>query len=167
MANDHYFVQLAGIGLDAEVVAKTDWESKKRLGPLSYVLTTTRIMNRRPPELRVHCEKNGSFEGAFVLVGNGRFYGGPWEVFPEADMEDVLLDVCVFEQMSVVALVRYIRGALFGGSHTKFTDVRYFQSRHLVVESVDTVPVEVDGELMGNLPCEFRVLRKKLRVVVA
>ena len=29
-ANDHYFVQLAGVGMDAEIVKATTWQMKKR-----------------------------------------------------------------------------------------------------------------------------------------
>src|SRR5438128_137829 len=37
LANDHYFVQLAGIGFDAQVVEATSWDWKRSFGPLSYV----------------------------------------------------------------------------------------------------------------------------------
>lgn len=162
--NDHRFVQLSGIGLDAQIVARTAWESKKALGPLSYLLTATQVVAEKPPRLRVTWDSH-SVEGSFVLVGNGRFYGGPFQIFTEAALDDGLLDVCVFQQMNYIALMRYFRGVLFG-VHTKFTDVKYFKARSLRVESDETVPVEVDGELHGQLPCEFKVARRKLRVIV-
>src|SRR4051812_39526150 len=37
-ANQHYFVQLAGVGLDAQVVKETSLAMKRNLGPLSYVV---------------------------------------------------------------------------------------------------------------------------------
>lgn len=163
-ANDHRFVQLAGIGLDAQIVARTAWESKKALGPLSYLLTATQVVAEKPPKLRVTWDSH-HVDGSFVLVGNGRFYGGPFQLFTEADLEDGLLDVCVFQQMNYIALMRYFRGVLFG-VHTKFTDVKYFKTKALRVESEGHVPVEVDGELHGSLPTEFRVSRKRLRVLV-
>jgi diacylglycerol kinase (ATP) len=164
-ANDQCFVQLAGVGLDAQVVENTRWESKKVLGPLSYLLTVTQIAARKPPRLRVVSEA-GSVEGSFVLVGNGRLYGGPFAIFPDADMEDGLLDICVFKHVNYVALIRYARGVLFGGVHRNFTDVCYFKARQIRVESDDVVPIEVDGELSGHVPVEFKVSRRKLRVLV-
>ena len=41
-ANAHYFVQLAGVGLDAEIIQLTPWEMKKRLGPVSYVVSAVK-----------------------------------------------------------------------------------------------------------------------------
>jgi len=102
---------------------------------------------------------------SFVLVGNGRFYGGPFALFSEADMQDGLLDICVFRSMNYLALMRYLRGLLFG-SLTKFTDVEYFKARHLVVKADRHVPLEADGELAGHAPVEFSVRRRKLRVIV-
>ena len=80
-------------------------------------------------------------------------------------MQDGLLDVYVFRHMNYVALVRYFRGMLFG-SLAKFSDVTYFQTRSLRVESNRHVPLEADGELVGHAPVEFSVRRRKLRVIV-
>ena len=164
-ANGHLFIQMAGIGLDAQIVERNSRQIKQVLGPLSYLLTATQVAAEKPPKLRVICDGRPTAEGSFVLVGNGRFYGGPFSLFKEADMQDGLLDVCVFKHMNYLALIRYFRGALFG-SLTKFTDVNYFKARHLRVEANRHVPLEADGELVGHAPVEFSVRRRKLRVLV-
>ena len=164
-ANGHFFVQMAGVGLDAQVVERNSRRIKQVLGPLSYLLTATQVAAEKPPRLRVFREGLPVVEGSFVLVGNGRFYGGPFSLFSEADMQDGLLDVCVFKSANYVALMRYFRGLLFG-SLTKFSDVEYFKAAHLVVKSDRNVPLEADGELAGHTPVEFSVRKKKLRVLV-
>jgi diacylglycerol kinase (ATP) len=164
-ANGHLFLQMAGIGVDAQVVEQNNRQIKKVLGPLSYLLTVTKVAAQRPPRLRVTSDDHPPVEGSFVLVGNGRLYGGPFALFREADMQDGLLDVYVFRHMNYVALVRYFRGMLFG-SLAKFSDVDYFKARSLRVEANRHVPLEVDGELVGHAPVEFTVRRRKLRVIV-
>ncbi len=166
-ANDHRFVQLAGVGFDAQIVARTEWKSKKMLGPLSYVLTGAQIVTEKPPKIVVRTEEGKTYKGSFVLIGNGRFYGGPFPIFKEAQLDDGLLDICIFEQMNPLALVWYLQGILTG-KHTTFPDVRYFKSRAVRVEADgdERVPVEVDGELLGFLPCDFRVSPKALRVLL-
>src|ERR1700758_4677837 len=52
-ANHQYLVQLAGVGLDAQVGQATSWESKKNLGPLSYLISAAQIAARKPPRLIV------------------------------------------------------------------------------------------------------------------
>ena len=79
-ANDQYFVQLAGVGLDAQVVQATSRSFKKNFGPLSYLISAAQIALRAPPKLIV--EHDGiRREGSFVLIGNGRYYGGPVTFF--------------------------------------------------------------------------------------
>ena len=164
-ANGHLFVQMAGIGLDAQIVQRNSRQIKQVLGPLSYLLTATQVAAERPPRLRVFREGHSAVEGSFVVVGNGRLYVGPYQLFKEADMQDGLLDVFVFKHMNYLALMRYFRGALFG-SLAKFTDVNYFKAKRLRVEANREVPFEADGELVGHAPVEFSVRRRKLRVLV-
>jgi diacylglycerol kinase (ATP) len=165
-ANGHLFVQMAGVGLDAQIVERNSRQIKQVLGPLSYLLTATQVAGEKPPRLRVTSEGRPEVVGSFVLVGNGRFYGGPFSLFKEADMQDGLLDVYVFQNMNYLALMRYLRGTLFG-SLASFTDVDYFKAKHLRVEANRHVPLEADGELVGHAPVDFSVRRRKLRVLVA
>ncbi len=164
-ANGHFFVQMAGVGLDAQIVQRNKHDIKAVLGPLSYLLTATKVAAEKPPKLRVICEGHAPVEGSFVLVGNGRYYGGPFALFNEADTQDGLLDIFVFKYMNYLHLMRYFRGALFG-SLSKFTDVHYFKTRRLLVKADEHVPLEADGELVGHAPVEFSLRRRKLRVLV-
>ncbi|MEZ0298573.1 MAG: diacylglycerol kinase family protein [Candidatus Methylacidiphilales bacterium] len=163
-ANKHCFVQLAGIGLDAQIVERTDKDTKNVLGPLSYLLTATAVAAETPPKLVIKHD-GGTTEGSFVVIGNGRLYAGPFSLFTEADIADGLLDVCVFHHVNYLAIIRYLRGVLFG-VHTTFSDVEYFKSKHIRVESCTRVPFEVDGELIGHLPCELHVNKHALQVIV-
>jgi diacylglycerol kinase family enzyme len=80
-------------------------------------------------------------------------------------MDDGLLDVVILKNVGYLELARFLTG-VFTGTHTEFEDVEYFQAASLKVRSEEEVPVEVDGELMGKLPVEFRIAPKKLPVVV-
>lgn len=163
-ANDQYFVQLAGVGLDAQVVQSTSANFKKNFGPLSYVISTAQIAARRPPRLIVEADGK-TIDGSFVLVGNGRYYGGPFAFFSDARIDDGKLDVLIFKNLGYLDIARYLGGILIG-AHTGWTDVEYFQTRKASVRSDEEVPIEVDGELAGKLPATFRISSRKLRVVV-
>lgn len=162
-AGGHAFVQLAGIGFDAQIVKETDWDFRKNFGPLSYLVTATQIASRHPPGLIV--EANGKQKrGSFVLVGNGRYYGGPFVIFKNAKLDDGKLDVLIFKNLGYLDIVRYLSGIVFG-THLDMHDVEYFQTRKAVMRSAEEVPVEVDGEVIGNLPMTFRMSSRKLKVL--
>ena len=163
-ANDHYFVQLAGIGFDAQIVTATSFDFKKMFGPLSYIISATQIASNKPPKLTVR-GGGATREGSFVLIGNGRYYGGPFVVFKEAKVDDGLLDVLIFKNLGYLDIVRYFQ-AIMLGNHTALSDVEYFQAAQVRVTSGEAVPVEVDGDVIGKLPITFKVSSKGLRVMV-
>jgi diacylglycerol kinase (ATP) len=163
-AGDKHFMQLAGVGLDAEVVRRTSYDSKRSLGPLSYLLTLAQVAAVIPPRVRVVTPSGIECEGSFLLIGNGRLYGGPFPLFKRARLDDGLLDVVVFQNQSHWDVVRYFQAIAFG-KHPELPDVEYFQTPSLKVTSDGDVPVELDGEVAGVLPREFQMSPYKLRVL--
>jgi diacylglycerol kinase (ATP) len=164
-ANRKYFVQLAGVGLDAQVVKETSARLRQNFGPLSYLISAAQIAARQPPRLFIESENASINEGSFVLVGNGRLYGGPFPFFKHAVIDDGLLDVVVFKRLGYLEIIKYLQDVVFS-SEINAPEIEYFQTPRLRVESAEKVPVEVDGELLGNCPVEFNVRRRSLRVFV-
>lgn len=163
-ANGKYFVQLAGVGLDAQVVKETSFRLKRSFGPLSYLISAAQIAARQPPRLFLESENSSVVEGSFVLVGNGRFYGGPFPFFKHAIIDDGLFDVIAFRQLGYLEIIKYLQDVVFS-SEIRVPEIEYFQTRRLRVTSDREVPVELDGELLGNCPVEFQVQERTLRVL--
>lgn len=162
-ANGKHFVQLAGVGFDAQVVKETSRTFKRSFGPLSYLVSAAQIAARTPPRLQIDSENALTEEGSFVLVGNGRLYGGPFPFFKQAMLDDGLLDVLVFKRLNYIEIVRYMQDVIFSSQITS-PEVEYFQTKSLRVSSEGAVPVEVDGELIGNCPVQFKIRERSLRV---
>jgi YegS/Rv2252/BmrU family lipid kinase len=163
-ANKKYFVQLGGVGLDAQAVKETSLAFKRSLGPLSYLISAAQIAARQPPNLFIESENASTCEGSFVLIGNGRFYGGPFPFFKHAVIDDGLLDVVVFKRLGYLEIIKYLHDVVFS-SNIRVPEIEYFQARGLRVTSKQDVPVELDGELAGNCPVEFQMHEKALRVL--
>jgi diacylglycerol kinase (ATP) len=163
-ANEKHFVQLAGVGLDAQVVKETSLTFKRNFGPLSYLISAAQIARRRPPRLLIESEDALTEEGSFVLVGNGRLYGGPFPFFKHAVIDDGLFDVLVFKQLGYIELIKYLQNVIFTSDITT-PEVEYFQTRRLRVSSAEDVPVELDGELVGGCPVEFQMRPRRLKVL--
>jgi YegS/Rv2252/BmrU family lipid kinase len=161
-----YFVQLAGVGFDARAVRTASWELKKKIGPLSYVWAGLKTLTKSHAQVEFSTNGSGVLgSGVAVLVGNGRFYGGRFALFPKARMDDGLLDVCVFEKCGYWDVLRYGQGIL-RGAHIDLGDVKYFQTDRLVCNAPGTTPFELDGEDAGDAPVTFSVVPRALRVVV-
>ena len=163
-ANEKYFVQLAGVGLDAQVVKETSLAFKRSFGPLSYLISAAQIAARQPPKLFIESEHTSVEEGSFVLVGNGRLYGGPFPFFKQAVIDDGLFDVVVFKRLGYLEIIRYLQDVVFSAD-IKVPEIEYFQTRQLRITSEQDVPLELDGELAGNCPVDFRIRTRALRVL--
>ncbi len=163
-ANGQYFVQLAGIGFDAEIIRHTTSESKNRLGPLSYLFSALKVIRQPSPLLTVTVEGRPDLHGSLVLVGNGRNYGGRFRMFRYARHSDGRLDVLIFrEPINLWNGLQLLRGTFFGGYRRK-EDIDYLQLDQFTVTSEREVAFEVDGELAGRTPVTFNKSSFPLRV---
>lgn len=140
-----------------------DWDLKKKLGPLAYVWAGFAAL-RAPASQVTATSGTESATGELVLVGNGRFYGGRYRLFPKADLCDGLLEVCVFHKANCITLVR-CAGLFFAGAELPVGVAKCFRAEKLTLSSAGPTPMEVDGENIGHLPATFSIQQKKLRVV--
>ena len=159
-----YFAQLAGAGLDARAVELVQWQLKKKIGLLAYVVAGLKAL--QGAQSRITVSGGGrSAVGELVLIGNGRLYGGDFRVFPQADLRDGLLDVCVFPRVNWWTLLRCGPGLLLRG-RLPASYVEVFQAESLTLTSPSATALEADGELIGHLPATFSIERSRLRVIV-
>lgn len=143
------FVQLAGVGMDAAIIQATTWEAKKKYGPVSYLMSGWQLLGGRGIELKVEAQGCEAVTGTQVLVGNGRNYGGPFPMFPNAIAGDGLLDVVVMPRHGWREFYAVGR-AMLSGRYAPARGVHYFQTPGLKVTAAEPVAFEVDGELVGS-----------------
>lgn len=158
-----YFVQLAGAGLDARAIELVKWQVKKIVGPLAYVMAGFHALLGPPSKIGVTDGKHSS-AGGLVMIGNGRLYGGKFRLFPKADLRDGLLEICVLPRVNWLTLARcgpvlVLRGSLPASA------TQLFQAESVTLTSEAPTPLQIDGELIGQLPATFSLERSRLRVI--
>jgi len=159
-----YFCQLAGAGLDARAIELVDWQHKKQVGKLAYVIAGLKALREKKPQITVRA--NGqSATGELVLVGNGRFYGGSFAILPLADLCDGRLDICVLPRANWWTLLRSAPGLLLRGK-LPASVAQHLSAETFELTSETAAAFELDGEWVGKLPATFSIEREKLRVVV-
>lgn len=167
LAGDRYFGLMAGVGMDAAVVASLHPAMKKALKEAAFAVQgVATYLTHDDPLIRVTTEER-TVEGYFAVFGNASNYGGAFGITPLADMRDGLLDVCVLKDKSFLSTAWYWAAALIN-AHIKHPQVEYFRTERASVTAVEDkeVLVQVDGEVAGKLPMECRVAPRALRVIV-
>jgi YegS/Rv2252/BmrU family lipid kinase len=159
-----FFMQLGGAGLDARAIELVSWKLKKSAGPLAYVVAGFQALAEKQAQISVSADGK-KICGELALLGNGKLYGGPFDLFPEADLRDGRLDACVFPRVNLPSLLKLAPGFM---ARRKLSEHRVLRLQAQTIELTSDSPAafELDGEWAGTLPATFSVEREKLRVVV-
>jgi YegS/Rv2252/BmrU family lipid kinase len=160
-----YFLLMAGIGLDATIVRGVDLNLKRLTGVGAYLASGLGYLARLPLT-PFSIEFNGlRFESAFTVISNAARYAAWFTLAPGARLDDDQLDVCVFNSRSRLAYLTYAFLSLAGGRHTRSSNVVYQPAREVRANSNDAALVQLDGDVVGNLPMEFEIAPRALRIV--
>ena len=165
--NGRHGFLMAGAGLDGEVARRVALARKGTLRQLAYYLPSLATLVRYPfyPfSLTVDGEKITD-EATFVEVANAREYGGPLILVAHADRSDGLLDILVVEKASRRHIAGYMARAFFC-KRVWGRGVKFLRGKHIVLEANEKVPYQVDGDFIGYLPLEIKVVPGAVSIVI-
>lgn len=167
-----FFIVAAGIGVDAHLFYKLNPLVKSRLGMAAYYAKATRLWLTHPLEkFRVEVDGVGA-EVSQLLAVRIRFFGGVLrELAPGASLDRDDLRLVLFKTRSRLAYLRYILRGVFGQVwEIRGIDLSY--GEQISCEPLNRessrdfrIFVEADGELLGTLPAEIRMLPDALNLL--
>lgn len=190
LANDqHYFLEAAGVGLDAalfplgEEIKGGRWGrmvqaaqltlnyKPKRLQiqfdrPLTQAMPAALLRRRRFLWRRAASTKYAIRRSALlVVIANGPYYGTGFTVSPDAILDDGLLTISVFRNFSKWELLRHF-WSISLGRYQYSPKIETFRAAEVQLVSRTKLPVHIDGHPIGELPVRLKVLQQALQVIV-
>ncbi|MBL4886391.1 MAG: diacylglycerol kinase family lipid kinase, partial [Planctomycetaceae bacterium] len=166
-AGDHRFAVMASCGFDAEIIQRVHSHRTGHITKLSYLgpIITTLWSNRRTP-LRVYTSESSKPRTCeMAIVANLSRYALNLSICPDAKENNGLFDVCLIKSTSRWDLcLLFLRGLLT--SKIQSAKVERFQTDQLTIETDSPVPIQVDGDPLGQTPLEFKVLPQALELIV-
>ena len=166
-ANGRYFLLMAGLGLDAEAVARVEGEPKRRFGPLAFLLAGAAVgLRTRGAELIVRADgRPRRLRAAMVTIGNTRRWAGTFQISDRATAADGQLDAYFFAGRGLLGKLRHVVLVILRRHHDD-PEVAYLRARVLRIAARPPLPLQVDGEPHGTTPVTIDVVPRSLRVLV-
>ena len=159
-----YFFMLAGVGLDASVVRSVRPRLKRRVGEAAFWYAGLgHLAHWVPRQFTVEIEGE-RLPATYAAVGKAPWYGGGLAITPRARLDADEFEVCVIDTRSRLRYLRLLGAAMRGGAREGTPGVTFRSAARLRCEG--DVGVQADGELIGELPMTFEVVREGLEVVV-
>lgn len=167
LINNKKFINVAGFGLDVEVLRETIKLKRIIKGKLAYVLGVVKaLLTFKPIELQISVDGVDYYQDAMICaIGNGQYFGGGMRILPLAELDDGLFDICIIKKMSKIKLL-YHFPKVFQGTHMKLPWVHYIKGRNIKVLTKQDVFINADGEISQKQLPEFKILEKGLRIIV-
>jgi diacylglycerol kinase (ATP) len=164
MVDDAPFLNVAGFGFDADVVAATAG-ARRLSGSALYAVTALR---------RLHAYRAAplSVDGAPVrrrvlaAFANGRAFGGAFRIAPSAELDDGLLNAVLVDDVPLLRRIRVL-AAVMRGAHLQQSGVTHTPGSSFSLSFDGPVVYQADGELRETRGSEVGVsIRPRaLRVV--
>jgi YegS/Rv2252/BmrU family lipid kinase len=146
MLNEHFYLNVAGLGFDAQIAYLT--KNNKKRGFLHYFLTSMRESKEfKAKKVKLHLDNNIIIEGKYVavVVANASMYGYNFTVAPSAALDDGLLDIMLIKDAPIyrlfISAYRFLNRSLHKSSLTET-----FRTRKIVMKCEQPVYYHIDGE---------------------
>lgn len=160
-----HYIGAGGTGLDAESARLANTRFRRLPGVIRYVAgALSTLAGYDALELEADMDSR-VWSGRVVLaaIANAPCYGAGFRIAPDAKMDDGWLDITLVREMPWTRLVEAIPTVL-ETEHWKWEGVERFRARSVKLRASRASPFQGDGELLGDLPVEIRVLPAALRV---
>jgi diacylglycerol kinase (ATP) len=159
-----YFFLMAGVGLDASVVSHVRPRLKRRVGEAAFWYAGLGHLAHWQP-IPFNVEIDGEiFSATFAAIGKAAHYGGNLAITPRAQMEAPEFEICIVDSNSRLRFLHLLTHAMRPRGVAEETRGVQFK-RATRARVTGDVPVQIDGELTGQLPMTFEIAPTPIEII--
>ncbi len=149
-SSEHAFLVIAGIGMDAEILADTNDGLKKAVGWLAYTEAGMRHLPGRRRKVAVAMDGNPEQVRNIrsVLFANCGLVPGGIDFIPEAMIDDGMLDVVVMSPRSAIGWLAMYAKILFKHKGN-LPIMTMYRAGKIVIRCPEPMPTQIDGDTSG------------------
>lgn len=159
--NEHYFLNIASVGFDADVNANNN-EKLKRFGPFSYTLSVIKTLFTYKPRI-IKKEGLALREWTLFTIGNGGYYGGGFPIFPKASPFSGELLFLGAGKSRLKHIVPFLLCLFMGKDYLWKKDMVRASLRFMDFTLIDEANVNLDGENFREKgPVHVKILPREI-----
>ncbi len=164
-----YYILSIGTGLDALAMEETSREGKRRLGRLAYIRSILKVvMGAQPHTFTIIADgQRRKIRAADVLMTNVSTLTRPFRWGPHIQPDDGRIDICIMRARNFKDIIGVAFDILVPGRPRKERNLIYWHAHHtILVFAEQPLPVQGDGESLGQTPLEIYVVPGAVQVFV-
>lgn len=158
---------MAGLGIDAVIMDRTDSDLKKAVGSAAYFVAAAQNVDHPPLPVRITVDDRDPItrEAMLVMVGNVGMLQGGIQIIPDAKADDGYLDLLVASPESTADLLRMTRKVLTRVAEDEHLE--HTRARSVRIEADRTEQFQLDGDTEGEASVlEARVMPGALQLML-
>lgn len=163
------FINIAGCGMAGEVVKSIN-QSKKRFGSFSYYISSVKqLLSYKNKAVKIFLDNAPPISHRIVTIAiaNGKYFGGGMQIAPEAKNDDGIFHITVIEDWNLFKKI-FLSANLYNGKILKTSGVFSYTAKKVRIEADKDMAalIDCDGEDIGSLPMEARVVPSAVKFIV-
>lgn len=172
LAGDKAFINVAAGGMLTDIAYTVPEESKTIFGRAAYYIEglkeVAKLGDKKKKnyfKLNIETEDFKSEEEVLAFICANSISVGGFEMAPKASVDDGYLDLIILKDLDLTDLPNLLR-SFTKGEHIEHEKIIYLQTQKFKLSSDKEVLIDVDGEKGNNLPLEFKVLEKAIKLII-
>lgn len=148
--NGNLFLNVASMGLDAEIVKRTEKIKRIIKGGIAYTISLIiTLIVFKSKKLTIELDKETiEMDAMLTAVANGKYYGGGMKICPMALLDDGYFHVVIVKKVNKLKLL-VLFPLVFKGTHVNLTDlVKVYKSKKVKLRFGKQLLLNIDGEVV-------------------